>query len=281
MVVGPRAVVAAPAPVPGRRGIVAAAVELTEGDERWVNGFAFAPESCDGATGIPLYCGQTGATKTAGGNPETVEYDPWAVLGWDECSTLQRGRDRAGRARRQLIATESAQIEAELWDGAIARAEGYPNPYLAKSTTVELGTFPPVAALAQLEQALAECLHGQRGMIHATPATVTGWASVNLVRVESGLLLTAMDTIVVAGAGYSGSAPNAVANGAPVPPVDPAASAHAYGTGIVYLRRGQITPVGEETSQVDRAVNTQTVFVERPVAAIWNACCTIGVEVDL
>lgn len=284
MAVGPRAAVEAPQLTPGRRGLLAAAVPVDNGDGRWVNGFAFDPETCDQATGIPIFCDPPGAEKVAGDNEAIVEYDPWAVLGWDSCSTMQRGRDREGRARRHLLATEGDQIEAELWDGAVALSEGLPNAYLASPAATDLGTAGAVAALAELEQALGDCLHGRRGMIHATLTTATIWQSLGLLRTESGLLLTALDTIVVAGSGYSGSAPGPGGTGPdpddPIPPDDLTAAAFAYATSMIHVRRGEIAVVGDQTSQINRATNDQTVFVERPVAAYWDGCCHFGIEVD-
>lgn len=280
MAVGPRQRVEAPQAAPGRRGLLGAAVEITEPDDRWVNGFAYEAETCEAAQSLAIWCdpgqGSDGYTKEPGQSGGIVEYDPFAVIGSDFCSTLDRGRDRLERARRQLIATESDQIERELWDGAIAAAEGSPNLYLASPEGVDLGSFGVVAGLAAIEQGLASCLHGQRGMIHATPTTVSYWMAASLLRVEGGLLLTALDTIVVSGSGYSGSAPG----DPPTPPADIDASAYAYGTGLVHVRRSTITPVGDEPSWIDRQVNDETVFVERAVAATFSPCCLIGAEID-
>lgn len=282
MAVGPREVVAAPQLAPGRRGLIPAAIEVAEPTDRWINGFAYEAESCDAAQALPIFCnpgmGDDGYEKEPGESGGLIEYDPWSIVGADFCTTLERGRDREGRARRQLAATEGFQIEAELWDGAIAQAEGYDNPYFAKAgVATDLGTAGVVAAFAELEQGLAECLHGQRGMIHAMPFTVSLWASAGLVRVEGGLLLSTLDTIVVSGSGYSGSAPG----DPPTPPADPSDAANAYATGLVYLRRGPIFPAddGDMASRIDRQVNDETVFVERAAAATWS-CCLLTIEVD-
>ena len=164
----------------------------------------------------------------------------------------------------------------------ITRGEVGPNGFLADGdNATDLGNPGGAArALADLEQAMAECLHGQRGMIHATPTTVAIWDHLGLIRVEGGLLLTALDTIVVAGSGYSGSAP--VVGSAPQPPADLSAAAYAYGTGIVYTLLGSITPAdeGDEASRVDHSVNDETVFVEQPVAAFWSGCCLLAIEVN-
>lgn len=277
MAVGPRARLEAPPSAPGRHGLIASAVEVPPGDERWVNGFGFDPESCDPAALVAIGCAPGGDAKPVAGLPPLVEYEPFMVIGSDRCAMFDQGRDRDGRARRHLLATESHQLEAEFWDGALARAEPLPNLYLAKTGADALGSGGPVAALARLEQALGECLHGQRGMIHATLTTVSFWMAAGVLRVEGGLLLTALDTIVVAGSGYSGSAPGA----APVPPADLAAAATAYGTGLVYVRRGAIFAPDDASraSRVDRTVNTETTYVERPIAAVTSGCCRVSVTV--
>ena len=117
----PLAALPAPQLRPRRRGLLSAAVDLTAelpaeiaSGERWVGGFEFDPESCELAEALAIHCAPTGNTKTAGANPALRAYDPFAVVGSDFCTTLNRGRDRVGRARRQLLATRSHQIEAEL-----------------------------------------------------------------------------------------------------------------------------------------------------------------------
>lgn len=285
----PRVPFPAPQNRAGRRGLLASAVDLTgllppevAQDERWAGGFEFDPESCDTAELVAVHCAPPGDDKTAGDNPGLRSYDPFVVVGSDTCTTMNRGRDRVGRATRLLLATQSDQVEAEFWDGTLARAEGLPNGYLADPAAVTVLDAPDGAAraLADLEQGLAECLHGQRGMIHATPTTVTIWAALGLLRFEGPAILTALDTIVVAGSGYSGSGP--VAGSAPAPPADLSVAAFAYGTGVVYTLLGAVVPAdeGDVVSRVDRSVNDETVFVERPVAAFWDGCCLLGVEVD-
>lgn len=251
-------------------------------DPRWVGGFVFVPNSCAAAQAIAIGCDLSDfdddrTHKAASDNPDNVEYQPFAVVGGDSCSALDKNRDRLGRARAQLLATESYQIARELWRGDLARAGGWPNPFLTDPAATDLGTHGPVHALAALEQFIVECLHGQRGMIHCTPYTASLWMATYALRVEQNLLLTALGTIVVADAGYDGSAPDA---SDPTPPSDINDSANAYATPIVHLMRGTVTEVGDMTSQIDRSVNDWTVFVERPVAATWGGCCLGTVAVD-
>lgn len=251
-------------------------------DPRWVGGLVFVPNSCAAAQAVPIGCDLSDfdtdqTNKAASDNPANVEYVPYAVVGGDKCSAMDQSRNRLDRARGQLLATESYQIARELWRGDLARAGSWPNPFLTDPAAEDLGTHGPVHALAALEQFLAECLHGQRGMIHATPYTAAIWSGLYLLREEQGILLTARRTIVVADAGYDGSAPNA---GDPTPPADIDAAASAYATPIVHLRRGTVREVGDTVSQIDRGVNDWTVFVERPVAATWGGCCLGTAVVD-
>lgn len=252
----------------------------------WAGGLVFEAMSCETVAPRALGCDidPTPAPKAAADNPGNVPYEPFLVMGADKCSTMDRTRNRRERARLQLLATESWQIAREVWEGAVARSVNpdLPNAYLASSTTDVLDATPVgyVSALAELEAALLDCMHGARGMIHASPYTLTLWAEAGLVRTtDQGIILTTLDTIVVADAGYTGSGPGGDP-GDPPEPADLAVSAWAYGTGLVHLRRGLIYEVGDETSQIDRATNTWEVFVERPVAAYWSPCCQLGINVD-
>lgn len=286
-----------------RMGIVRSAVEVNDelgldvqareaafdGGEvqpSWVGGLVFEPASCDTIDPRPLGCDIDPPLdpKAAVGGPSLVDYEPFLVMGADKCSTMDRTRDRRERARLQLLATESWQIAREVWEGGVARSTDpdLPNAFLASSGTTVLEDTPVgyVSALAEMEQALLNCMHGARGMIHASPYTLTLWAEAGLVRTtEQGIILTALDTIVVADAGYTGSGP-AEDPDDPPPAPDLSVSAWAYGTGLVYLRRGLIYEVGDESSQIDRATNTWEVFVERPVAAYWSPCCQLGIHVS-
>lgn len=293
----------APQLQPPRMGLVRSAVEvddeLTEDVQdreaafdggvlqpSWAGGLVFEPASCETTGPRPTGCDIDPPLdpKEASDNPGNVEYEPFLVLGSDKCSVMDRARDRRERARLQLIATESWQIAREVWEGGVARSTDpdAPNLYLASAATDVLSAAPLgfVSALALLEQSLLDCMHGARGMIHASPYTVTLWDQAGLVRTtDQGIILTALDTIVVADAGYTGSGPGEDPGDAPEP-ADLAVSGWAYGTGLVHLRRGLIYEVGDETSQIDRATNSWEVFVERPVAAYWSPCCQLGVNVS-
>lgn len=280
---GGRQPITGPAPQAGRRGLLNAALNApTLGGADWQHGVTFEPEACDALDPIPVGCWSDVAdapSKDALSGEGLVTFDPFVVLGVDECSVMDRGRDREGRARRNLTATESWQVERQVFDGAATTqldVAEQDSPWLTQdggSTTVTTSATAPAHALAALERELAECLHGQRGMIHATADVVTLWHHGGNLRIEGNLLLTALDTIVVAGSGYSGAAPGGAAAAA--------GSSWAYGTGLVYYRQGEIVPVGDEASRVDRSVNTHRTIVEREVLAVWAPCCVLAAQVDI
>lgn len=248
--------------------------DLTGDDSRWPLGFKTAPEGC-GDAWVEDPC-NVGA-RTVTGRPEWVENQPMNVVAADRCSAFGfAAEDYEGRARRLLARCQSKQIAAELWTGALAAAAGWPNQFFTdlSSDVLTDGAATPTAALACLEQALAQCGCGDRGMIHATPQLATHWATLGTVlRREGSLLLTVHDTVVVPDAGYDGSGPGGVAA---------AATQWAYATGMVTVRLGpvSITP-GEFADALDRSDNKVTFFAERPAAATWDGCCHAAVEVAL
>lgn len=275
--------VAPPALRPPRLSLLAAArdplADPARAGERWENGFAY-PALC-GNAGIRDVCARTempppdDATVVA-----AVPFEVWAA---SDCPSMFGRASEASRAElRQraldaLTICEGAQIEAELWTGALTQQHNadepdpemhWPNRWLASPDTVDLGGGDPVEALACLERALAGCACGVRGMIHATADAVTWWDHFGLLRTEGAVLLTRSDTVVVPGAGYDGSGPDGST---------PETGAWAYATGMVDVRRG---PVGEPTESFDRSVNSLVYRASRRAAATWDGCCAFGVHVQ-
>jgi hypothetical protein len=278
---GPKAVVGAPPASIPRISWVAAARDATEPDERWENGFQFLPENCTGL-GVTDSCASDERDVHLG--PDIVDFQAYEVFAGDKCSPFQfQTRDYQARAQRLLLAGESKQIEKEFWTGALAKAKGWTsNRYLASSSAsvVSTGALKAENALACLEQGLADCSEGQRGMIHAPKTIVTHWDALRLVRREGNLILTINDTIVVPGSGYDGSSPtgHAAAN----------QSVWAYATsGIVDVRRGPIRLIPDPADPqamaqaTDRATNLVEWRAYRAAAATWDGCCLLAVEVEV
>lgn len=241
--------------------------------------FGFGPEACGASGVLSVDACLVSDSKTIGDNPATVEAWAFDVWAGDKCSPWEIGRDWRGRARRQLAATLSYQVAHELWTGDMAVAmAGSPNPYLASldSDVLTDGPTSPTDALAVLEYGLGQCTKGSRGVIHASRHTATYWAQLGLLRREGAQLLTFLDTIVVADAGYDGSGPEGQAA------VDGSQWAYASGIPIVRLGPERLVPDGDDLGPaLDRSTNLVEYRAERRAAVAWDGCCHLAAELDL
>jgi hypothetical protein len=242
---------------------------------RWETGFAFEPSRCGagGRTNL-LFCDPV--TMTPDGASEVIEGDAFLVYASDRCSPVQQ-RDFAGIARAQLEAIRSFELAEELWTGSLGLTQrSLTDP---ASDTVTNGPADPVDALACLEQGLARCNKGRRGMIHVTPQALIHLWSRQALRIEGGLVLTPLGTIVVSDAGYDGSGPGTVPAGA---------SQWAYATSMVQVLLGgvEVVPPNTDTpaglaEALDRSDDTVTVFATQPVSWKNDQCCLLAAELDL
>jgi len=276
-----------PLAVPPRVGLIASlsgdflpvdeAVVVDGHVSRWATGYSYNPEQQCNQGGVSDPCGTT--SKTIPSNPSNVQVQPFQVWTGDKCTTFGwSARDFKGRATRALLACESKQIAAEFWKGTLASAQGWPNRYLASPLSDTLSSpGTPLSvnnALACLEQGLADCGCGARGMIHCTRELATAWNLGGALRKENGLILTINDTIVVPDAGYDGSGPY----GQPAL----AGSQWAYATSMITVRRSQIVvfpdTLGEATV---RGTNDIEWRAERMAGVDFSTCCHLAIEVDL
>lgn len=275
---------------------------LANGDEtdgRWREGFEFRPEA-DKEPTIRDWCtgsGDNDHVPSSQPPQDLVQTIPWMVEVEDDCSLFGfESIDYIGRAERALAAATPKGVEREFWTGEVATNAGWPNLFLANSDAVDLTPTPGTAvtlpeAFELLEDGLATCGAGLRGMIH-----VAAWStpSYSLVRNEAGLLLTPRGTIVVPGVGYLGTGPDGS---------DPSSDGNAwlYATGIVDVRLGEIEMFGQQGQStvadgqwfdpassgfdperfapvlVDRTVNKLAVRARRMVAATWDGACHFAV----
>ena len=319
---GPTAPVAQPPVAKAPHRLLSTADEARDpAGTRWQPGFEFAPRFCGlGGMWVPcadfvprdLGLGNTGSgsgeqTKDASDADGIVRFIPYVV--WDQFTCTTRGFQEAEYqtiARQSLELTQDKQVEYEFWTGAVMDAAGndalgdpIENMSLMASTTDEGVLNPdwnggagiptavsPAHGLALLQQGLANCGSGTRGMIHATPYTVEMWD--DRVQESGGKLHTrSRGNLVVAGAGYTGEGPDVVPQAVPLT----SRYAWAYATGLVEWRLDDVqlvpmTPDGTNFANslreaVDRSTNTVTFRAERFAAAVWNLCCTLAVLIDL
>lgn len=249
---------------------------------RWLGGYEFQPEACDGGFALPMNCfGNTTAMGTTE-HPDNILGSGWIVGFGDVCSTFGfQDADYEARARRGLSAVESYQFARELWTGEQTGPAGSPtlseNRPLAdpEVDVIGSGALAPDPALACLEQALMVCGMNRRGFIHATPQLMATWVVNGAIRREGGIWLTPSDNVIVSDAGYLGSDPD-------TPTTPPTTTQWAYATSWMQVRVGQVMVVGGPNADgIDRSVNTVKTWAVEPVMVQWDQCCHLGIEVSL
>lgn len=246
------------------------------GGEPWARGIVFRPSYCGAGGGTAVPC--TPVDVDLSDRPTNVQNDPIFAEVFTDCSSMSEiDREEAGAKAIDLLnVAQHRIIGSEFWTGDAANAANMPNLSLARDADqIASGTaVAAIDALAALEEALAgngsdACGGGVRSMIHASPNVVTVWNYLGLLRNEGGLLLTALDTVVVTGPGYDGSAPNGDAATGSL--------SWAYGTGMVDVRLGK----PYRLRYIDRSVNTIEVHAFRPFSVVFDGCCHLGVKVNL
>ena len=266
--------------LPPRVSLLTAADVLDNDTPRWEGGHAYLPETCTMAK-IDTICPTTGNYGSVTATPSQVQINPFFIYSIDQSSAFNRTtRDFYGRAQRNVLASEAYLIEKEFMSNTL----GLPNPYilnpaLTKTVVTDGVALAPWHALAQVEQAAAELLVGERIMIHMRPHILLVLSSANLVRREGNVWLTPMDSILVPGRGYPGTGPagQAVIDG----------SEWIYATGRVQVRRGPIeylpekleitseNPQGVPASAVNRQTNDIYVAAQRAVSVSFNSNCAV------
>lgn len=269
----------APAPRPPRFGLIASAPTI-DNQDRWQEGFKFAPENCGSSGRVSVGCRGNTDTLDSDTGPTTVEGDPFVVYSWDECSTFGfLARDYQGRARRQLLATRSFQMADELWSGTLRDADTLANRVLTdpESDVLTNGAASEVSALACVDSAVLTASQGRQGMVHMTPQLLVHLKNMNVVQLEGTTWTTPNGNIIVPDAGYDGSGP--VTGGVPTPAGD---SQWIYGTGLIYLRMADIEILpGDFAQAVDRSTNLVTFYAQQLVAYEWDECVHFAAEVDV
>lgn len=278
-----RAPVTAPPARPPRYGLILAAPAWEgDGDARELaGGWEFQPEGCGASGRLPVECEGDTAAMTEGSRPAVVDGEPVWLYATDECTaTGFAQRDWLGRARRQLAATESYELAAELWVGRVGSSNRGLARVAGDSDTLTAAAVSPTDALGLIECGLASYLKGQQGMVHVTPQVLTHLVTNGTVERAGAVWTTAMGHIVVADAGYDGSGPGAVAAGA---------TQWAYGTPMIQVRLGPVMTAPESLDDarnfaqvMNRQVNDIVVWAGRLAGFRWaSECAHVAAEVAI
>ena len=228
--------------------------------------------------------------KDYDGDQSPLQYQPFVVEVPYTCSSWgYEANDYRGKALRQLAAGTGKAVEREFWTGELNVANINLRWWTPAANIVNPGGWAaPVAVnvalgLALLEQALAGCATGSRGMIHAPAVVVERMGQWYLIDDDPGcdedecrLLTRSRGDVVVSGAGYD----PLVGPFAAVPPIG-ATEAWVYATGMVDVRLGEPMIYPETMAEaLDRATNTVTYRGERTAAVNPDGCCMFAVLVD-
>lgn len=259
-------------------GLVASLGVTNGGDQRWVNGFSWAPETCFEAHTMSV-CGAEAQAQQGNAGGGIVYYRPVGLHVDEVCRTrFTSGVDAMqARVRRQLTASTSYLLARELWLGTATQADPYDtptgdvnitNPYLASSSAnVIAGTPDPIEALGLLEETASRAALGQDVHLHVPRVLMPQFGQI-LVQ-QGPKLRTQTGALVISDPGYTGSGPAGQA--------ESPTAVWMYATAPVQVRLGDI-----ETLGVPRvADNTMLVVAERPAAAAFDPCVHFAISVTL
>lgn len=297
MAVAPEIVIAPPIAKVPRHSLLRVGFDLLAGGgdggdvgkigNRWEAGVTFFPEGCDSG-GLWVPCSDD--VFGEGTCPDNIIYIPtvaWAP--WTMSTFGSEAIDAKARAERKLASVASHWLERELWTGAEAQANGLPNLYLAGPTLTILNPFatatPLVYAFGLLEQAISECLPGGEGVIHMSRMVATLLESAHLIHhipdeknKDTIRFFSQFGHEIIVGSGYDGSAPTSLGGG-----TDATGNTQwIYATGPVGVKAGEVQMTPEKESQaLNRGTNTITYVAQQTVAATWDGCCHLGINVNL
>lgn len=253
---------------------------------RWEMGVEYRP--LGGCAGVGVWAPCSGEMKLVDAAGPLVNGVPFTVYAGYKCSTwgLEEA-ERIAQAEARMNLRGGSAIEAELWKGTIAQAEGWDTPYLASPATQLLTsgseTSPLPFALAALQEAFRECYGSDyAGTVHAPTTTVSLWQKEHMVGPEIRevdgeqveVLVDLYGNVVVAGGGYDGSSPTG--------DIDPTGrTSYAYITGPVKVLLGPVYFDPDHLVQaVARDVNDVIWIAERSAIALFDPCCVFGINVD-
>lgn len=262
---------------PARFGLLQSSPPLSDG-VRWEGGFRWRPAACGAVGGIvQALCGPSEKDPPPLDTGEQG-YQPGAIWEGYRCTSMgsTADEDRA-LAEQALDATRSFHLERELWTGAVAASKGWlqAGDALDDAGVDEVtadGGAGIVDAVALIEEGLAACQLGDRGMIHMPVRAFVHAAAADVVRpVTAGAnqYTTLLGTPVVPGAGYPGTGPAGEA----------AATGHQWimGSSTVYTRLSTVTTLDAHAHRV----NDHIIIAEQLAAAYFDNCCRLAADVIL
>lgn len=271
--------VAPPACVPARYGLLSVAEVEDRPDGHWQTGIEYELETCEDLFVMTPKCNQVTPDlekEVDGGTVSSDNYsDPFTMIAAYKCSTPGRPLSEAWEhAEKRLDRGENRAIERTFWTGldkggnTIRQSLGS-NPD-AVDITPGAGAVSITSGLAILESWAGEnypcqpVIHAQRGL-----GVYLGERGIVTSEDKKELRVTGTGSRVVIGGGY-------LATG-PIGDVPAAGEGWLFVTGGIKVTRGPVffTPErGRDGEAVDRVINDVIVFAERTYAIQQD--CIIG-----
>jgi hypothetical protein len=261
-----------------------ATTSYNESDGFWTSGFTYEASDAGVVVRNGSIFGKTlpASSVTVIDNTDSKEhyktYLPFDIQASIKVSTMGTNpADIEATAKNALDIVTQKAIEAEFWDGGIAKTltSDNNNRWLASTQSVDVTPTPGTGVkvqygLALLEQAIADSSIGFQGVIH-TPRDV---ASALRLEADGKTLRTSLGTPVVAGVGYSKKGPTGA--------VAAAGKAWMYATGPVSVRLGPTTVTPSKLNQaVNIRINEIEYYADRPAAVTWATTDSYAVLIDL
>jgi hypothetical protein len=277
---------------PAGYGLLSVAEPATDtADPHWRNGVQYQPQYCGTALNTASVCVTGGIPKPAlsGGWPVRGA-DPFTIYAWLDCSPVGYTPGQWRQITTQaLVNNEAAAVESTFWTGAVTGGTAV-TPHLAANTpildtggqqvllqtaaqvVITGGPVDVVEAVGLLEGAMGGC-YGGVPTLHMPRRALAALSAQGLMVRDGPRLRTWAGSLIAAGLGYPGTAPDGTA---------PAAgTAWFYATGAVKVWRSAIELTGANPAEwIGRARNDQTLIAERTYVVGWD-CCHMAVLVSL
>lgn len=270
-IAGPRLDLDGPRPVAPRHSLLNTPGVVVADDDlgRWLNGVNVIgyPASVPLTWNACIPEASDLGVKDEGDAGDQAQFDPFVCYLPVTCSSLSYPYIREW-SETVLEATYSFAVEEALVGKQVAGLG--PNPSLGDGNVHVLAggsAKSPIVALSYLENAIAAT--GRKGLIHATPATITQLNTDTFLNPEQ--LLTTNGNQVVSGDGYI----DATANGLTVG----AGQDWMFASGPVEVRISPLA-ITDLAESLDRSDNTITFRAERWVLVTWDTSLQAAVKVD-
>ena len=253
------------------------------GAPRWLAGVTFNQLGCDPLArieAIVCYDEDRELTPVKHANPlgDVVSFDTFGIYDGKEHSLLCLEAERTiGDILIRYPSMVSEQLASELMDGGVRPYDPLTpdvNASLASAASIITGgPYTPSGAMALLEQAAGDVLHGAEATIHMTPR---GLSTLTVFDLADGLAapgyMTAQGHRVIADAGYAGPAPHALEE-------TDGADEWWYLSGPVFWAMTEATPLGLPSERIDIAHNMDTEIMEAFAIVAFDPCAVVAVPV--